>query len=110
MSLNKSDGSIVRIYHADRDSADSEFNVKFSGMNLSVTDAKLAKGSDDGVQVAYDPSDPTYVAPLGESSVFRPDSTKGLIVMATIEGVMIVVVSVLAVSVARFMIKQKTKR
>ena len=30
--------------------------------------------------------------------------------MATIEGVMIVVVSVLAVSVARFMIKQKTKR
>lgn len=110
VNVNEGDGSIVRIYHADRDSADSTFNVKFSGMNLSVTDAKLAKGSDDGVQVAYDPSDPTYVAPLGESSVFRPDSTKGLIVMATIEGVMIVVVSVLAVSVARFMVKQKTKR
>ena len=110
VSVAKGDGSIVRIYHADRDSADSEFNVKFSGMNLSVTDTKLADGGEDGVQVAYDASDPTYVAPLGESSVFRPDSTKGLIIMATIEGVMIVVVSVLVVSVARFMVKQKAEK
>lgn len=102
------DGSIVRIFHADRDSEDSVFNVKFSGMNLGVKDVKLADGSDeDGIQIAYDPTDPTYVAPLGETSVVRPDSTKGLIVMATIEGVMVVVVSVLLVSVARFLIKQK---
>lgn len=111
VNVAEGDGSIVRIYHADRDSADSTFNVKFSGMNLSVTDAKLAdNNSDDGVQIAYDPSDPTYVAPLGESSVFRPDSTKGLIVMATIEGVMVVVVAVLVVSVARFMVKQKVEK
>ena len=99
------EGSIVRIFHADRDSSESTFDVKFIGMNLSVTSTELAQGG--GIQIAYDPSDPTYVAPLGESSVFRPDSTKGLIVMATIEGVMIVAVSVLVVSVARFMIKQK---
>ena len=110
VKVGKNDGSIVRIFHADRDAADSTFNVKFSGMNLSVTDTKLADGGDDGVQVAYDPSDPTYVAPLGESSVFRPDSTKGLIVIATIEGVMIVIVSVLVVSVARFMVKQKAEK
>lgn len=108
VKVGKNDGSIVRIFHADRDAADSTFNVKFSGMNLGVTDTKLA--DDDGVQVAYDPSDPTYVAPLGESSVFRPDSTKGLIVMATIEGVMIVIASVLVVSVARFMVKQKARK
>ena len=110
VNVGKNDSSIVRIFHADRDAADSTFNVKFSGMNLSITDAKLADGGDDGVQVAYDPNDPTYVAPLGESLVFRPDSTKGLIVMATIEGVMIVVVSVLVVSVARFMVKQKAEK
>ena len=101
------DGSVVRIFHADRDSDSSVFNVKFSGMNLGVKDVELADGGDDGVQIAYDPTDPTYVAPLGETSVVRPDSTKGLIVMATIEGIMVVVVSVLLVSVARFMIRQK---
>ena len=101
------DGSVVRIFHADRDSDSSVFNVKFSGMNLGVKDVELADGGDDGVQIAYDPTDPTYVAPLGETSVVRPDSTKGLIVMATIEGIMVVVASVRLVSVARFMIRQK---
>lgn len=98
-------GSIVRIYHADRDSKNSTFNVEFSGMNLSVTNTELAQ--DGGVQIAYDPSDPTYVAPLGESSVFRPDSTKGLMIVATVEGVVIVLVTILMASVARFMIRQK---
>lgn len=110
VNVEKDAGSIVRIFHADRDAADSVFDVKFSGMNLSITSAELADNGDDGVQIAYDPSDPTYVAPLGESSVFRPDSTKGLIVMATVEGVMVVVMAVLVVSVARFMVKQKVRK
>jgi len=110
VNVEKGTGSIVRIFHADRDSASSTFSVKFVGMNLSVTDTKLAEGNDDGVQIAYDPNDPTYVAPLGESSVFRPDSTKGLIVMATIEGVVIVVISVLVASVARLMIKRRVDK
>lgn len=110
VNVEKGNGSIVRIFHADRDSASSTFSVKFAGMNLSVTDTKLAEGNDGGVQIAYDPNDPTYVAPLGESSVFRPDSTKGLIVMATIEGVVIVAISVLVVSVARLMIKRRVDK
>ncbi len=110
VTVNGGEGSIVRIFHADRDSEDSVFNVKFAGMNLSVTDTKLAEDGDDGIQIAYDPSDPTYVAPLGESSIFRPDSTKGLIVMATVEGVMIVAIAVLVASVARFMVKQKVRK
>ena len=110
VNVNEGEGSIVRIFHADRDSEDSVFNVKFIGMNLGVTDTKMAENGDDEIQIAYDPSDPTYVAPLGESSVFRPDSTKGLIVMATIEGMMIVVISILVASVARFMVKQKVNK
>lgn len=110
VTVAEGDGSIVRIYHADRDSFNSTFSVEFNGMNLSVTDTKLADSDSDGVQIAYDLSDPTYVAPLGESSVFRPDSTKGLIVMATIEGVMVVVVAVLVVSVARFVVRQRVDK
>lgn len=110
VNVNEGEGSIVRIFHADRDSEESEFDVKFKGMNLSVTDAKMADNGDDGIQIAYNPSDPTYVAPLGESLVFRPDSTKGLIVMATVEGVMVVAIAVLVASVARFMVKQKVRK
>ncbi len=98
-------GSIIRIFHADRDSSESTFDMKFSGMNLSVTNAEVAEGG--GIQIAYDPSDLSYIPPLGESMVFTPDSTEGLVIMATIEGVMIVMVSVLAVMVARFMVRQK---
>lgn len=109
VSVGVGEGSIVRIYHADRDSKDSTFNVEFDGMNLSVTNTELAQGG-SGVQIAYDPSDPTYVAPLGESSVFRPDSTKGLMIVATIEGVVVVLAAVLTVSVARFMVRQKAMK
>lgn len=105
VNVESGEGSIVRIFHADRDSKDSTFDVRFIGMNLSVTNSELAQSG--GVQIAYDPSDPTYVAPLGETSVFRPDSTKGLVIMATIEGVMVVAMSILIVSVARFVIRQK---
>lgn len=108
VNVNKGEGSIVRIFHADRDSTESTFSMKFAEMNLSVTDTSVAQGG--GVQIAYDPSDPGYVAPLGESFVFKPDSTEGLIVMMTIEGVMIVAVSVLVASVARFVIRQKINR
>lgn len=109
VSVGVGDGSIVRIYHADRDAESSTFNVGFDGMNLSVANAELAQGG-SGVQIAYDPSDPTYVAPLGESSVFRPDSTKGLVIMASIEGVVIILGAILTVSVARFMVRQKAMK
>lgn len=107
VNVVKNDGNVVRIFHADRDSQDSVFAVKFSGMNISVTNTELA--DDGGVQVAYDPNDPTYVAPLGESKVFYPDSTKGLMVMAAVEGVLVVMASVLVVSAVRFVLRQKSK-
>lgn len=106
VSVAKGSSSIVRVYHADRDSESSSLKIRFSEMNLGVMNTGLAS-VDGGVQIAYDPSDPTYVAPLGEVSVFRPDSTKGLIIMATIEGVIMVVAAVLIVSVARYIVRQK---
>ena len=107
IKLNKNDGSIVRIFHADRDSANSVFSIKFKGMNLTITDSKLANRKGDGVQIAYDPTDPSYVAPLGETSVVKPDGTRGFIIMATIEGLMVIVFSVLMAAAIRSIVKRK---
>ena len=105
ITVNAGEGQLVRIFHADRDSADSVFSVALSGMNLSIVDTKLANREDEGVQIAYDPTDPTYVAPLGESSVVKPDGTKGFIVMATIEGVMVIVFAVLMAAACRYLLR-----
>lgn len=107
VTINAGDNSLVRIFHADRDSAESVFGIKLSGMNLSITETKLADRQDEGVQIAYDPTDPTYVAPLGESSVVEPNKTKDYIVIATIEGVMVIVFAVLMSIAVRGMVKRK---
>ena len=114
VKLNKDDGSIVRIFHADRNSAESVFKVRFAGMSIGITDTKLANREEDGLQIAYDPTDPTYVAPLGESSVVKPDGTRGYIVIATIEGVMILIFAILMTVIIRDVVRrrleQKTKK
>ena len=111
VKLNKNDDSIVRIFHADRDSADSTLKVKFTEMNLVTENVQVAEGSMDmGLQVAYDPSNPSYVAPLGRSLVVKPDDTKGNIVLATIEGTLIVVFAVLLMFAIRFVVKNKIFR
>lgn len=106
IKVNNGEGSVVRIFHADRNEESSVFKVEFSGMNLGVVETKLADG-EDGVQIAYNPEDPSYVAPLGESSVVKPDITKGYIVLATIEGVAVVVVAFLLALSARLVVKRK---
>lgn len=99
-------GSIVRVFHADRDSANgSTFGIRFTGMNLNVVQTQLADG--EGVQIAYDPSDPSYVKPLGESSVFRPDDTKSQIILATIEGVMVFTFAIFMVLAIRGLVKRE---
>ena len=108
INVSKDGEELVRIFHADRDSQESVFSAKFAGMNLSVMDSELAD-SDEGIQIAYDPSDPTYVAPLGESKVVRPDTTKGLVVLATIEGVAIVAIALIMASVIRYVVCRKTQ-
>ena len=107
ITVDANSGSIVRIFHADRDSEDSVFKIRFTGMNLSVTDAKLADREDEGLQIAYDPTDPTYVAPLGETSVVKPDNTKGFILLVTVEGIMVLVFAVLLAFSIRSMVRRK---
>jgi len=106
VQVTKGDNLVIRIFHADRDSVESEFDVKFAGMNLTVESTQLAS-KNGGVQVAYDPMDPTYVAPLGVSKVFRPDKTKDYVVLATVEGVLIIVFPILVVLSVRFMMRTK---
>ncbi|MBR3122245.1 hypothetical protein IKF28_02245 [Candidatus Saccharibacteria bacterium] len=110
INIGGDEGSMVRIFHADRDSDGSTFGIKFSGMNLGITDAKLANRKDEGLQIAYDPTDPTYVAPLGESTVVRPDGTRGFVIMMTIEGVMVVALSVLLVFSIRSLLRNKANQ
>jgi len=73
-------GTIVRIFHADRNSTESVFKIRFSNMLLNITNTNLA--AEDGAQVAYDPENPSYIAPLGESLTVRPDKSHAILVAA----------------------------
>ena len=100
-------GSILRIFHADRDSENSVFKIRFSKMDLNVTNVKIAESGEEGVQIAYDPSDLTYTAPLGESLVLQPDNTKGKVVLATIEGVIVLVLSIFLTSAIHYVFRTR---
>jgi fibro-slime domain-containing protein len=85
VNLERENGAIIRIFHADRNSSESVFKMEIRGMVLNLTEATLARTE---AIVAYDPMNPGYVAPLGESSTVGPNlerifaiavSTQGLI-------------------------------
>ncbi len=101
------EGAIIRVFHADRDSWGSQFGLKLAGMNLNMISTELA-GVDESVQIAYDPSDPTYVPPLGESTVFRPDTTRGLMILTLLEGISIVIMSVLMMYAVKYLLRRKS--
>lgn len=105
ITLSQGEGSILRVFHADRNSADSVLNMKFSGMNLVVESVDIAK-SDVGAQIAYDPTDPTYVAPLGKTKTVEPSKMTNYVIIATLEGALVVVFAVLAVLSARFILRR----
>ncbi len=110
IKLDRGKGSAVRIFHADRDADESAFGVRFTGMNLTIVDTKMAEnGKGDSMQIAYDPTNSTYEAPLGQSIIVRPDNTKGYMIMAMIEGIMIVAFSVLTVVAAKIVIDKKKR-
>ena len=80
VKLKSGESSIVRIFHADRNGISSEFNLDFANMLLNITNTSIAS-EDGGVEVAYDPTNPSYIAPLGESLTVRPDNRKALMTM-----------------------------
>ena len=107
VTVKNGSSELIRIFHADRDAKNSEFDMKLSGINLTVVDTKLAGTKDDGIQVAYDPTDPAYVAPLGETAVFTPDNTRGYIIIATVFGILVVVLSLFLMMTVRVLVKRK---
>ncbi len=96
----------LAVFHADRDGSESDLEVVFEGMSpvlASGTQIAAVSGSEMGGAANLE-----YTAPLGETRVFEPDTTRMLTLAATAEGVMILVSAILVAAVARFMIKQKT--
>ena len=102
VKLTKETGSIIRIFHADRNSVNSVFKIKFANMLLNF-EKNTTVAKDAQAEVAYDPTNPSYVAPLGESLTVRPDRSKAIasaIVAQCVILITLVMVSVLAISVA----------
>ena len=108
--VEEGESSIVRIFHADRDAGNgSTLRMKIEGMSLDVMQTQLANDS-NGIQVAYDPSNPSYVGPLGESSTVRPDNTKSHIVVASILGVLIMICAMFIVFSIRILMKLRARK
>lgn len=106
--LEAGEGAMIRIFHADRDSDSSEFNLDVRGMNLAVEDSRFSKRGEDNegaMQIAYDPNMPTYEAPLGVTSVVKPSAVGEHIMAITIEGVLVVVFSLAIMVSLRFIVR-----
>lgn len=68
----------LRVFHANRDSKDSVLALKISGMAINTTE-----GTDT---VAYDPTNPGYMAPLGVNTVVGINQGKVLAVANAVKG------------------------
>ena len=104
VTVTPSTDTMVKFFHADRDATESVFALELTNMEPKVMNTKIADG---GVQVAYDPNDPSFVAPLGVSSSLQHDLRQEYAVIATIYGVVIVTMSMALVMLARYFVKRR---
>lgn len=95
VDVNAGTGAIIRIFHADRNSESSVFNVKMFNMVPNVLKSNLAQSGE--VELAYDPENPSYVAPLGESLSVGPDKSRSLAAIVTTQVVAIGAVAALLI-------------
>ncbi|MDO4611986.1 MAG: hypothetical protein Q4B29_00785 [Candidatus Saccharibacteria bacterium] len=80
VKVSEGEGAVIRVFHANRNSGESVFKLRFSNMLLNITNSStLASGE---VQVAYDPENPSFVAPLGESLTVKPNVSRAILVSA----------------------------
>lgn len=98
VKLSLDGGAIIRIFHADRNAASSVFKISFSNMVLNITNSSLAR-EDGGVEVAYDPANPSYIPPLGESLTVEPNKTRALAGTISIQMLVIGVLAVIIIMV-----------
>lgn len=95
INLVKNEGTIARIFHADRNSGESVFKISLYNMMPNILNTTLAKNG--SVEVAYDPADPSYVAPLGESMTVKPDRSRSLTTAIAIQMMLVCGLGVLLV-------------
>lgn len=108
IKLNLDAPAIIRIFHANRDSAESVFEMKFDNTLLNVTDAVLAAddSSAAGTVVAYNPDDPTYVPPLGESLTVGSNKSRMLLSSVTAQAAVVVGLAVVVATIASVVWRQ----
>ena len=106
--LTPGGAGVIRVFHADRDGAESVFKLKFDHMVLNIADTEVAAASTSGdaVEIAFDPNDPYYVAPLGASLIHKVDNTEALKFTVTVE---VVAMGVLAFALV-YMISRMVKK
>lgn len=80
VNLSVGEAAVIRVYHANRDSKNSVFSVRVSSMVLSVTE------KNGEATVAYDPTNPGAVAPMGESLTVGLEQSRMMDVVAAVKG------------------------
>ena len=96
VKLSANTGTIVRVFHADRNSNSSVFHIGFKNMVLNIAkNPVLARKDDPERIVAYNPEEPSYVAPLGESLTVRPDSSEAMVTAAIAQVTVIIMMIIL---------------
>ena len=98
IKLSKDENAIVRVFHANRDSGESVFKISFENTLLNIADTVLAWDGDvnNNATVAYNPDDPSYVAPLGRSLTTRPDKSRMILTSVTAQASVMVALIVVA--------------
>lgn len=96
VKLNSGDSTVVRIFHADRNSESSVFKLYFANMLPNINNSSLAKSG--GVEIAYNPADPSYVAPLGENMKVAPDRQKTLAVSVVVQTTVVCMLAVIVMT------------
>lgn len=110
VSVAKGESELVKILHVDKKVENgSSLDLTTRGMNLTINNTKTANKKKGGAEIAYNPADDSYVAPLGVTKVFNRDNSRGLSVLVIAEGVAIVAFAVFIVLGAKYIIREKTK-
>ena len=112
ITLNKDEGAIVRVFHANRNSRESVFKILFENTLLNITDTVLAWDGDvnENATVAYNPDDPSYVAPLGRSLTTRPDKSRMILTSVTVQASIVVALVVVAAVVTSVILRNVRRK
>lgn len=99
ISLEANHDAKVRIFHANRNNPESVFKIAFTNMYLKIFNA----------EIAYNGDDPSYVPPLGETSVFEPNHSGAILTSIIAEFFILGALLLLTPAVISFAIRRRQK-